>query len=588
MRRILVLLMLVVSIGAGAMPEGLNEIAHLREVADSLHRVGRTDSAYVLNETAMKLADRSGDLTQIVGTRSSQGVFLRSLGRIEEALENYGAALDIVTSGKFRDNPGPEAIEEIASLYINLATLNLDMQHKDEAAKNAALAGTWIEKSKDAGFKSLAFGAAGSVLTGCGKFEKAMQYQDMAYRNAMSDGNDDNAFRSAAYAMLVADRIGDKAKAREWRGICQAMIPEINQTMSLLVYYQAECSICMRSNSLNEALQYFDKILKLPGIENLAFVVFDCYNNMHMAYAGLGNYKDAYNTLLKGNELRDSLWAQEKAESLRDLTVKYETKETELALAQSEARRAGTLMWLFAAALLLVVIVVLFILYASRQRRRRMAREVEFANLRAGIGRKLTEQYVEGLENERERMAKELHDGVCNDLLAIRMNITNGDSIEDAGRLIDNCREAVRRISHELMPPEFAYADLDEVVRYYIFKQRDAYAGKVDIEYSSCDADWEKVPDNVALEIYRIAQEGVGNALKHSGATHVDVRMDMAGGDLTLVVEDNGNYIPSGRGGVGLNSMKRRAAAIGGNLVVKQDDKGGMSLILSVNLGKNI
>ena len=354
----------------------------------------------------------------------------------------------------------------------------------------------------------------------------------------------------------------------------------------MLTYYQAECSISLKDNRPKEALEYFDKILGLEGIENLPFVVFDCYNNMHIAYASLGDYRNAYQTLLKGNELRDTLWAREKAESLRELTVKYETKETELALARSEARSANRLMWLFAALGLLLVIVAGFVIYASRQRRRRLAREIEFANLRADIGRRLTQQYVEGLENERERMARELHDGVCNDLLAIRMNMAEGVPASETAALIDTCRESVRRISHELMPPEFAYANLDEVVRYYLMKQQEACGDGVSIVYSAPAGDWSSVPDGVALEIYRIVQEAVGNSIKHSGATKIDVVMSVTDGSLTLEVADNGTYSPSGKRGIGLNSMKRRAAAVGGTLTVETDAENAMRVVLNVNIGK--
>ncbi|MDE5585867.1 MAG: hypothetical protein K2I92_05935, partial [Muribaculaceae bacterium] len=76
----------------------MSDIARLREAADSLHSIGRTDSAAMIGERAIKIADSGGDLTQMVGTRSAQGVFLRSLGRIDEALDCYGGALDIITS----------------------------------------------------------------------------------------------------------------------------------------------------------------------------------------------------------------------------------------------------------------------------------------------------------------------------------------------------------------------------------------------------------------------------------------------------------------------------------------------------------
>ncbi|MDE6008703.1 MAG: hypothetical protein K2G90_05800 [Muribaculaceae bacterium] len=278
------------------------------------------------------------------------------------------------------------------------------------------------------------------------------------------------------------------------------------------------------------------------------------------------------------------MWAAEKTESLRDLTVKYETKETELALAQSEAKRANTLMWLFASLGILLLGVILFVIYAGRQRRRRLQREIEFANLRADIGRQLTAQYVEGLENERRRMSRELHDGVCNDLLAIQMNMKSGQAAERTAELIDTCRESVRRISHELMPPEFAYASIDEVVRFFIGKQHDAHKDKVNLTYESSitDADWSDVPDAVALEVYRIIQEGVGNAIKHSGASRIDVSLKISGSELEAQIRDNGVYRSSGRRGLGLDSMRKRAAAIKGNLTVDTLPQDGTTVRLEV------
>ncbi|MDE6651206.1 MAG: hypothetical protein K2K08_02245, partial [Paramuribaculum sp.] len=314
------------------------------------------------------------------------------------------------------------------------------------------------------------------------------------------------------------------------------------------------------------------------------YINFDCFNNIHIAYAGLGDYQNAYSSLLKGNELRDSIWETEKAESLRDLTVKYETKETELALARSEAQRTSILMWFFAALGLLLASIIIFVIYANRQRHQRMRREIEFANLRADIGKQLTQQYVKGLENERQRMSRELHDGVCNDLLAIQMNISGGNPIESTAALIDSCRESVRRISHELMPPEFAYATIDEVIRFFIVKQTEANKGKINFAYYSDPADWQIVPDVTALEVYRIVQEAVGNAIKHSGATDISVALRLNNGLLTTVISDNGKYKSNGRKGSGLDSMRRRARSINGNIELSTDETVGTEVMLTVRI----
>lgn len=567
-------------------PPSVEEIARLREAADSLHSIGRTDSAAIVGERAIRLATELDDPVQLVGTHSAQGVFLRSLGRIDEALKSYDKALAIVTSGKFRENPSQEAVEEIASLYVNLAVLNLDMQHKELAEKNAVSAGEWAAKSKDPELRSTIYGVVGSVLTGCGSLNKALHYQTLAYRDAVASGDDEAAFRSAAYTMLISDRLGNKAAAQEWRSKCEALMPKVESAMARLVYYQAECSICLKNGDPQGSIKWFNKILDMDGIDNLPFVKFDCYNNLHTAYAETGDYKSAYTALLKGNELRDSLWEQEKRESLRDLTVKYETKETELALAQSETKRATVLMWLFAVAALLLAAIIVFVVYAGRQRRERMRKEMEFSNLRADIGRQLTLQYIDGLESERRRMSRELHDGVCNDLLAIEMNIRGGKSVESAVSLIGSCREAVRRISHELMPPEFAYADIDEVVRFYVGKQAEANAGKIVVSYASSaeDADWNDVPDRVSLEVYRIVQEAVGNAVKHSGASRIDVALTLEEGMLTAEVKDDGTYKTSGSKGIGIESIRKRANSIKGQLTLDSSEGKGTTVRLTVKI----
>ncbi|MDE6255375.1 MAG: hypothetical protein K2M39_04205 [Muribaculaceae bacterium] len=560
------------------------EIASLREAADSLHGVGKTDSAVIVGERAIRLAEKSGDKVQMVGTFAGQGVYLRSLGRIDEALKSYEKGLEIVTSGEIRRDPSGEAIEEVSTLYINLAVLNLDMQHKEEAAKNALLSAEWCEKSTDKEFKSTVFGVVGSVLTGCGDLENALKFQTLAYKNALESGDEEAAFRAAAYNMLVADRLGSKSEANRWREKCEILLPSIDSMMAKLVYYQAECSICLKENDSKGSLLWFNKILELDGIDHLPFVKFDVYNNMHIAYAGIGDYERAYSTLLKSNELRDSLWEQEKAESLRELTVKYETKETQLALAQSEAKRAGVLMWLFAVIGLLLTVAVIFIIYIGRQRRRRMQKEIEFARLREETSRQLTVQYIKGLEGERARIAKELHDGVCNDLLAVQMNMQNGRSAEETAALIDYCRDSVRRISHELMPPEFAYATIDEVVRYLVFKQSEANKEKISFRYSSnsLNREWADIPDATSLEIYRIAQEAIGNAVKHSCATEITVELYLKEDAITLIVSDNGKFKRPGDKGIGMESIRKRANSINGFIEINTTSDGGTQLILVV------
>ena len=584
MKRLLFIFLAVFSLSSAAVGKEDQEIAALRAEADSLHSIGKSDSAIIVGEKALRLAEKSGNKVEVLGALTGQGVYLRSVGRIEEALSNYNAAMEIVTTEDFLSNPDADAVEEITTLYINVAVLDLDMQHKAEATANAIKAGDWCARSDNPEFKAMVFGVVGSVLTGCGDLKRAVEYQKLAYRNAMESNDTEAAFRAAAYSMLISDRNDDKREAAKWREECNMLLPRVKSLMARLVYYQAECSLCLKSDDRRGAIEWFDRIVSQDGIDNLPFIKFDAYNNMHIAYAGLGDYENAYKTLLKGNELRDTIWEREKAESLRDLSVKYQTKEAEVALAQSEAKRARILMWLFIAIGFILISVTFFILYATRQRRKRMQKEIEYAKLQAEIGHELTRQYVEGLENERSRMARELHDGVCNDLLAVEQSLHNGKTTKEAEKMIAGCRESVRRISHELLPPEFTYASIDEVIRYFVGKQAKANEDKIKLEYrAENDGDgWNGISDEVALEIYRIVQEAVGNAVKHSGGDRITVTLRRKNGELILRIADNGKFSTPERPGVGIGSIKKRAHSIGGEVRVGGSEKGGSEVVLTV------
>lgn len=321
--------------------------------------------------------------------------------------------------------------------------------------------------------------------------------------------------------------------------------------------------------------ELLSQIQVTPNSKNLIINRIDIYEDLKKISETSGRYKEAaaYGDSIR--QLEHQRYDMQLAESVKDSEAKYKTQETALALSRSEARRATTLAWFIGVAALFLLSSAIFMFYAAKQRRRRMAREVEFAKLRADIGRQLTRQYIEGLENERSRMANELHDGVCNDLLAVQMQLP-----DDQARMLDACRESVRRISHELMPPEFAYANIDEVIRYFVNKQ----SGSPRVEYFSSASDWSEVPDATALEIYRIVQEAVGNALKHSGAALITVDMNLSRGLLRVEIRDDGKYNTSGKRGQGLGSMRRRASSINGDLMIENLGTGGTRLVLTVQL----
>lgn len=545
----------------------------LRQKADALHAEGKNDSAVIVAEKALAEAVTNGDTTAIVGLNSSLGVYLRTMGKLDEALKHYGEAMKLCTTEAYKRRAGEDARQEAAVLYLNLATLHIDMQHKEQAAYYARLCADWAALCTDRGFKSQVMSQNGLVLLMCGDNKEAARQLSAAYSNAVAAGQQASALSAAAYMVAVTDRLNDKAAETLWRSRCRELEGKVADTMTLIAYYQILCGVEMNRQDWNAAIALFDKILSVKGVDKMPFVVYDCYNNMHDAWAKLGQWRKAYDCLGRAVTLKDSLFEAEKAESMRDLTVKYQSKEKELALARSEAALSQTRMHIAVGVLAAFFCAVFVLFYIQRQRRKAKEREAEFARLKADTDRRLTQRYIEGLESERGRLAKELHDGVCNDLYTVQLRMAQGtcDMAEQAC-MISACREQVRRVSHELMPPEFSYADICIVIDDYLQRAGEASGCEVSFTATPDDADWAAVPDATALEMYRIVQEAVTNAVKHSGAASIDVALDMQENGLSLTVTDDGTPAERSGTGIGKRTMRQRAEAVGGRLTVERKD----------------
>jgi len=187
----------------------------------------------------------------------------------------------------------------------------------------------------------------------------------------------------------------------------------------------------------------------------------------------------------------------------------------------------------------------------------------------------LNERLMKAQEQERIRIAGELHDGVMQQMLAVTMMLgtakrrtsepetkTSLDKIQE--RLIQAGTD-IRQLSHDLHPPILQEAGLPEAMRSYC----EQFSASSSIAVT-CAAD-DRVRDlsrGAALAVFRILQEALGNAAKHAHATRITVRLTRSGDDVSLTVSDDGAGFDSGSlgtsGGLGLIMMRERASQLNG------------------------
>jgi signal transduction histidine kinase/ligand-binding sensor domain-containing protein len=188
----------------------------------------------------------------------------------------------------------------------------------------------------------------------------------------------------------------------------------------------------------------------------------------------------------------------------------------------------------------------------------------------------LNERMMKAQEQERIRIAGELHDGVMQEMLAVTMMLgtvkrrIRGDS--DATATIDRAQEKLvqagtdlRQLSHDLHPPLLQEAGLPKAVTAYC----EQFSATSNIPVA-CDAaeDVRDLSRGAALALFRIVQEALGNVAKHASAKQVTVRLSRSNGMVSLTVSDDGVGLDPSRfasmGGLGLVMMRERATQLNG------------------------
>jgi NarL family two-component system sensor histidine kinase LiaS len=178
---------------------------------------------------------------------------------------------------------------------------------------------------------------------------------------------------------------------------------------------------------------------------------------------------------------------------------------------------------------------------------------------------------------ERNRLARELHDSVKQQVFAISMqlgaarnSLSESDkafaSVMEAERLAQQAGAELTTLIHELRPPTLERQTLSAALQGYL----EEWSRQNEIEVESSIEDNLTVPLPVEQVLFRVAQETLANVGRHSKATKVVVRLANENDEVTLTVEDNGTGFDIERvaKGVGLDSMRERLESVGGRFEV--------------------
>ncbi len=242
---------------------------------------------------------------------------------------------------------------------------------------------------------------------------------------------------------------------------------------------------------------------------------------------------------------------------------------------------------LFVAALCFTETVLLLSLLAQRKRRRKADAAVQ----------RLSGQLIGAQEQERARIARELHDdigqqiaalGIGLHLLETKMTETPVQARKEISKMEDKLltlAESVRHLSHELHPAVLEYAGLSVALRAHCKEFRELTGISVNLQLQPSALE---LPRNIALCLYRISQESLRNAAKHAGAGYVRLCVRANHKSVELVITDDGSGFDveavAARPGLGLKSMAERVRLLNGSFQIDSRPRSGTVLEVRIPL----
>ncbi|MEM9672604.1 MAG: sensor histidine kinase [Bacteroidota bacterium] len=490
------------------------------------------------------------------GNEVMQGEMLNSIGLVHLELKNFDQALSMVKQALviFRRL---ESIPEQTNCVSNIGSIYSDMHQQDSALYyfKKALELNELEDNK--------WGMAMSL------FNIGFTYSEL--------GLYEDALKNLEQSLEMRQQLGGYQReiADSYTNIAQTYV---------------------RMGRSDEGLSYALKAKALADSLQVPQELRDAHQVLAQIYTDLGQYQQSYLSQTVVTTINDSIYNAEITRQVSELQAQYETekKEKEIALLTQErevqeatlARKSLLLNAFIIGCLLLGALIVVTIrFYRSKMKNRTLiAQKNEEINHRKiqelEQRQKLIsmDAMVSGQEEERKRIAKDLHDGLGSLLANVQMRFSSiGDTIESvnspvyqqANDLLDEACHEVRKIAHNMMPGALVKFGLIPSIQDICRAIEKSKGITVDFQVYGIN---ERFAEKIEISLYRIVQELLNNILKHAQATEIIVQISQHDGDLTLIVEDDGNGFDANaaqaKGGLGLRSLDSRVKYINGVLTI--------------------
>ncbi len=255
----------------------------------------------------------------------------------------------------------------------------------------------------------------------------------------------------------------------------------------------------------------------------------------------------------------------------------------------------------FVSAIIVLVLVVLVVAFLLAYQYRMGKAQAKIQNMELDFQKGLLLAALDSQEKERQRIAKDLHDGVGAMLSTLRLYLSKIDADpkktdkgllkQDCFGMIDETIATVRQISNDLVPPHLSKLGLGAALSKAMEQVRSS--GEMKVHFSVSD-NWPRLPMEIELGLFRIGTELIHNSIKHSKAENIRMQLEWRSEGGLFQFQDDGVGIPAvlleqrNAKGMGLRNIESRANLLGLSLAWKTASSKGMGLNLTIPSQKRI
>lgn len=233
--------------------------------------------------------------------------------------------------------------------------------------------------------------------------------------------------------------------------------------------------------------------------------------------------------------------------------------------------------WILVVLTVIAILAVSFVKLVRINYKRRVEHKLKESRLQLEYQQNLIESGIVVQEEERIRIAADLHDSLIGKLTILRLKNQSEYNFEQIDVLLGEAIDEARRISHDLSPPMLEFIDLHELLEDIIapWKKNLKLLFYTDIKTAVV------FKQDLKLQIARVLQELVTNVYKHSGASEVAINLKITNTNLILIVTDNGQgFDPEiAKKGIGLKNIELRMLYLRGTYKIKSSKKGSTTII---------